>query len=445
MKVLLLCRQRLTSAFLVVMFGVFLLAVGSGGYTSITRFKFDLFLCICGVYLFFIALISVALWYKGYRGLRFSAIHWCVLLFLIFCAFSACLSSFFPKTLLGYHRYEGLLTVSCYVLTFFSVSLFYRVKPWLIWVFAIAMILFCTVCFLQFLGFNPLGLYPDGLNYYDAGTAYRYPFLGTVGNVGFVGALLSVAVPIFFVAIFRLQCKTRFLLLIPLLFSLIIAVLMKVAAAFVGIGGSLLLLVPLALTKNRRRTVLAWLLILVVIFAGIAVIFFVDMGNGTLHEFHMLLHGQWKDTFGTGRFYIWRNVLPLVREQPLFGGGCDTLGQRMTAEFCRYDKDTGVTYRAGIDAAHNEYLNILVNEGLLALAAYLVALVWSFILYVKKNKNHALAAVWGSGVLGYSLQSFFGIRLCITAPYFWLCWALMLAALKEPADNTDNAVPCCKS
>ena len=445
MKDLLLWRQRLTSVFLIVMFSVFLLAVGSSGYTAITRFKFDLFFGICSIYLLLMAVISVALRQKGYRGRKLSAIHWCVLLFLLFCTLSAFLSSYFPKTLWGYHRYEGLITVSCYVLTFFCVSLFYQVKPWLIWIFAGAMTLFCAVCFLQFLGFNPLGLYPKGLNYYDAGTAYRYPFLGTVGNVGFVGALLSVAVPIFFVAIFRLQHKTRFLLLIPLLASLVVAVLMNVAAAFVGIGGSLLLLIPLTFTKNRRQTVLVWILILVVIFAGIAVIFFADIGSGTLHEFHMLLHGQWQDTFGTGRFYIWRNVLPLVKEHPLLGGGCDTLGQRMTAEFRRYDDNTGVTYRAGIDAAHNEYLNILVNEGLLALGAYLVALALSFILYVKKNKKHPLAAIWGSGVLGYSLQSFFGIRLCITAPYFWLCWALLLAALGEPLENTDSTVPCCKS
>ena len=103
----------------------------------------------------------------------------------------------------------------------------------------------------------------------------------------------------------------------------------------------------------------------------------------------------------------------------------------MTAEFQRYDEEKGMLFRAAIDTAHNEYLNILVNEGLLALIPYLAALLLSFVAFVKENPKNTAAAVCGAGVLGYSIQAFFGLRMCITAPFFWLAWALLLAALRK--------------
>ena len=103
----------------------------------------------------------------------------------------------------------------------------------------------------------------------------------------------------------------------------------------------------------------------------------------------------------------------------------------MTEEFERYDAETGVTYRAVIDAAHNEYLNILVNEGALALFAYSMALLLSFYRFIKTAKRSKTVLIWGCGVAGYAISAFFGIRVCITAPFFFLCWAMMTAAVSR--------------
>lgn len=424
--------QRVTAVFLAAMATVFLLLTGPGGYTDITHFKYAFFLIFCGLYIIavFFACLMQRKAGKSLPRPRFTAVHVLLLLFLLFTAVSAVVSPYFPHTVIGYHRFEGLLTVACYVISALMVSSFAEVKPYLLWIFAAAMTVFCLICFLQFLGFNPLGLYPEGLNYYDGNAAYRYEFLGTLGNTNLVAAVLSLAAPAFAVALFRGKGKKRFFLLIPLISVILVTVFSNVAAAYVGVFGSLILSVPFALMKNRKKRILVFLLICALILAALFLVFLWDFGNGTLHELHALLHGEWDDDFGTGRLFIWRNVLALVPERPLFGGGCDTLGQRMTAEFQRYDPEKAVTYRASIDTAHNEYLNILVNEGALALGAYLGALVLSFIVFLKNSPKNPGAAICGAGMLGYLIQAFFGMRMCITAPFFWLFWGLLLASTR---------------
>lgn len=429
--------QNITSGFLCAMITVFLLAVGPGGYTTITRFKFVLMLVLCGLY--FVSMMISILWMKEKNikipRPKITLIHWLVIGFWGFCVVSTLLSPFFPDTIIGNHRFEGLLTISVYVLIFLLVSFYGEPKQWMLDVFAVSMLFFCLLCFIQFLGFNPFTLYPEGLNYYDGNDAYRYEFLGTVGNVGLVAAVLAVAALAFSVATVREKGKRRYLYLVTFLAVLAVTVYSKVAAAYVAVFGGLLFLVPLAMIRNHRKKILVLLLIFLLIFAGLLFLFFVDVGNSTLHEFHMLLHGDWNDKYGTGRIFIWRNVMDLVPERLFWGGGPDTLGERMTVEFQRYDEEKGILFRATIDTAHNEYLNILVNEGLLALLAYMGALAVSFIAFIKENSKNTAVAICGAAVLGYSIQAFFGLRMCITAPFFWLAWALLLASLRKKEDQ----------
>ena len=152
--------------------------------------------------------------------------------------------------------------------------------------------------------------------------------------------------------------------------------------------------------------------------------------GGTAAELSALLHGQLKDHFGSGRIYIWRQVWDLVPERLLFGGGPDTLAARNAGYFQRYDASLGVAVRALIDTAHNEYLNILVNQGLLALTAYLGALFSSAARWLRRSGQHGTAAILGGGVLCYCIQAFFGISSYITTPALWLIWGLLEQQLR---------------
>ena len=150
------------------------------------------------------------------------------------------------------------------------------------------------------------------------------------------------------------------------------------------------------------------------------------------------MHGNIDDSFGSGRIYIWRKSLELVEGHLLFGGGPETMGLRTDAYFERYDEDLGVLIQSFVDTAHNEYLNILVNQGLLALLFFVGALLISAVLWMRHGPDNIGAAVCGGAVLCYCIQAFFGISSLITAPFFWMTLAMLLICIKPRGKMIDN-------
>lgn len=146
--------------------------------------------------------------------------------------------------------------------------------------------------------------------------------------------------------------------------------------------------------------------------------------DGFLLQAHNLLHGVWDDSYGSNRIYIWRQVWGLICESPVLGGGPDTLGLRGLAGFSRYNEATGTVVTASIDAAHNEYLNIFVNQGIFALTAYLSAIFVSIARWWKYAEDNA-KAIAGAASLFYLIQACFGISMFITASYFWIALAIL--------------------
>lgn len=175
--------------------------------------------------------------------------------------------------------------------------------------------------------------------------------------------------------------------------------------------------------KKLRR----WLLCLTLaalLLAFLLLYFYDGFPDGFLAQAHALLHGHWDDSFGSGRLGIWRNSLALVKERPLLGGGPDTLGLRGLPGSSRFHETLGITIHATPDAAHNEFLNILVNQGLLALLAYLALLGVSLTRWWKRTDDNA-AAIAGAAACLYLVQSFFGVSCCFTTPYLWMALAVI--------------------
>ena len=89
------------------------------------------------------------------------------------------------------------------------------------------MSLCCLLALWQLAGGNPLGLYPKGLAYSDAGIAYSGAYLGTIGNTDLLAAVMCVAVPAFFYGAWKLR---RCWLLVPLTLCVTVSVRMNVSA-----------------------------------------------------------------------------------------------------------------------------------------------------------------------------------------------------------------------
>jgi len=155
-----------------------------------------------------------------------------------------------------------------------------------------------------------------------------------------------------------------------------------------------------------------------------------DLPAGFLQEAQQLLHGKWNDDFGSGRLYIWRNVWGLVKETPLLGGGPDTLGLRGVSWDPVYHETLETTIVTQIDAAHNEFLHIIVNQGILGLLAYLMIIVQTMCDWVR-NRDNLCCLMCGAAVVFYLLQSVFGISSPISAPYFWMAIGCLKAAAMQ--------------
>ena len=462
-----------------------------GGYDVIAAGKHGLFLAL------YIAFLLVMGEQKLVSGQKLSAyrkkpdVFSCFLLaYLFFTAVSALFSPY-PGTFLGNARYEGVLTIGLYVFSTILLARNLRVKKWMLQASGAAAALLCLMGLIQLAGWNPFGLYPQGMDFYDAGKLYMGQFWSTVGNVNLCAAILSAAAGAFAAASIRGRGKMDWLFLVPLCLAVFSIVELDSEAGMVALIGGLVLLPPflgldgkslprlpiaygavlLALAASaairfydggvslsfgtralalglggaalaasglllgradRLRNVPAPLLRRIfttlsaaAIAAGFAALYFYNgFPEGFLSQAHQLLHGRWDDSFGSHRLFIWRQVWDLVREAPLLGGGPDTLGLRGLEGFSRYNEATASVVTSGIDAAHNEFLNIWVNQGLFALAAYCGALAVSAVRWWK-DPGSCAKSVAGAAAMFYLIQSFFGISMCLSAPYLWIALAVI--------------------
>ena len=213
----------------------------------------------------------------------------------------------------------------------------------------------------------------------------------------------------------------------PLLLSTALLFLEKVQAGILGVFAGLLLSLPLVCRLDRKKRCAVYAMISVAVLVFLAAIYCAGAQLlGSLHELSQIMHGNFDDNYATGRLYIWKNTLPLVPEHIILGGGPDTLSMRLDAGFSRFNEAIGQTVTSSIDAAHNEYLNVLVDQGIIALIFYtaaLLALAWH---WIRKSDRRPVAAVCGSAILAYCIQAFFGISCLVSAPYLWIVVGIMI-------------------
>jgi len=391
----------------------------TAGYTNISFAKFSFFYITTLIYITTTIVVAIAKKCKP----CFKTVHFCVFAYAIITTISAILSEHFPKTLIGVSRREGLYTILLYCAVFVCVSLFGRIHKSHIYSLIGANTLFGIVCILQLLGYNPLGLYPNGLNFYDGGVRYSGSYIGTIGNADLVGAYFCIVIPLLFFVLFNKSIKWRMTALLPLLLLLFTVCKMSVTACVLGLAAALIFATPMILNFKSRGIIIYSVIILSLGITALVLIKFID-GGGFLHELHEVLNGRLSPEFGSNRIRIWTEVWSVIHESPILGKGPDTMLLEKFEKFSTYYPELGKTLTTSIDAAHNEYLNILYHQGILGLISYLGIIL---IALIKKPSALTVAA------LAYSVQAFFGISMCLTAPYFWIT----LALINKASDNSE--------
>jgi O-antigen ligase len=117
-----------------------------------------------------------------------------------------------------------------------------------------------------------------------------------------------------------------------------------------------------------------------------------------------------KEDFSTGRFHIWQIALQIIRDYPIFGVGLDAFGVAYT----KYDTSNG---SMAIFRAHNDYLQILADAGIIGFACvigFIVLLFKKGLPIMSKSKDRfrkSLSIGSLGGCLGILIHSFFDFPL----------------------------------
>lgn len=134
-----------------------------------------------------------------------------------------------------------------------------------------------------------------------------------------------------------------------------------------------------------------------------------------------------KEKLGSMRGYIWARSLPLLKENLILGSGPDSFIYRfpqndLLGKYYAYEDPNTV-----VDKPHNLYLQIALNEGLIALIAFLaimiIYIVDSLKLYAFKNeydKSQIIGIGTCLGVIGYLFAGIFNDSVVSVAPVFWI-------------------------
>lgn len=412
--------EWLTDKYIAAMLLVFPLWTGFHGYSDITRSKFVFFAAATAIWLAALTVLRIA---GRERRRRPTAGRLCASAFMLAAAASWLLSDYRSASLLGSARYDGLVTLLLYGGIFLGVSAYGKPKKYYVYLLAVSASLCSAVALCQLGGVDALGLFPDGLSYSDSGTLYAGQYLGTIGNVDILAAFYCLCIPVFIGTAASSGEKRDLALLAPAALCAWVLWRSGVSSGILALCVCALVAVPYYVNLCFHRRGLTRLFVCLsaaLCAAALAAVYFWPGDSGTVWELSRLMRGDAADSFGSHRVLIWRDALSLWRERPIFGSGPDAYATVSGLRFTRYVPETGVTLIAYVDNAHNEFLNYLVNIGLLGLLPYIALCVLTVSYWLCGS-----APGFGCGALCYVVQSVFGLGLCLVVPVFWIFMGLV--------------------
>ena len=149
-------------------------------------------------------------------------------------------------------------------------------------------------------------------------------------------------------------------------------------------------------------------------------------GTNFVYEIREMLHGNIRDEFGTRRIYIWRNALAVFPQHPVIGSGPDTF-------MSVFPEEAQMVHAEHYENAHNEYLQILICQGILGLLCYLTFLGAVLVKAVPTAFKNPLVMAALAAFVGYCAQAFFNLSLPITSQMLWVAAGIL--ASKRVRDN----------
>ena len=476
-------RETVTDWYISVMLLVYCLWCPEG-FVNVEEPKYIFF--AAATLLWFVLLVSIS-FEEGLPTGFFTPARIAALVFAAVCLLSSVFSPFDLSEIIIGHRYTGLLTQLLLATMMMGISQFGHCKDRHFIAFGLSIVILCLISIVQKLGINIFGMYPGDTTYFN------YPtFLGTIGNIDTLAALISLAVPLFLGLFVKKEAPYAKLYLIALFFSSMLLTLGGAESALLGVA-VVSVVTPAFLVrsmKDLRRTLGGGALAL----AGIALGGTMDIGMangvsvfrfsfGTMTIACLALAAvfgaaSWSLQFirrePSGRMF--RNAFIAVAVVCVFGaltavwfwpGQSGTVYQASQILHGHFDDSYG-NDRIGIwrvtltnvpespmlgggpgtlhlrtvkilengsvaRLAHNTYLQYLVDTGILGLLSYL-ALIFTSIFVRRREQWKPVRIGLVLAAMCYAVQDFFNLGVPVASPFFWIILGLLQARTDEEPD-----------
>ena len=496
--------ERASQVFACLMFAVFPMLIGQGKYTNITETKYYWFIGLTAAFLFMILALAIAYivldkWYverKAEGRQKLLPIQIVILVYMVWAVISAIASGhgICHDTIIGQSRFEALLSIWLYGITFVLISLWGEFTEKYSYAAAVMAIVFGFICFLQSCGSTMI--YPEGYCYWDIN------FTGTIGNIDCVSGLIATFLPMLAASFVIFENKWRWLM-VPgvVLFTyiqsfidvdsgklgLIAAAVMTLpfivdtkkkasrsaliyaviavsiglekwlnptregfqpyfgkTAALLFIGAVVLAVISVLLSKKdgefsfepAKIRKAAWIAIVVLVIIALLFIYFYNGTITLLQEASAILHGQLNDEAGTLRGYIYKATWQCIKTYGLIGAGPGCFYEAF------YPYNAGYNVYAPnqvVDYAHCDLLQIATCEGIIGLIIYLVFVGMLAYMALKNAGRCPVVVILAGGCVGFLIHSWFSFSIAIVSPPFWIMAGLLVKCIRQIPEKKQTA------
>lgn len=142
---------------------------------------------------------------------------------------------------------------------------------------------------------------------------------------------------------------------------------------------------------------------------------------------------NWNDDWGNGRGRIWRFSSKIFSEgslrHKLFGVGPDCFNSYVNAYYG--EEETLLWGNKMLTNAHNEWLNILINAGILGVAAYIGIFVTAIGRFFRNHRQDIFLAGIAAACMSYMCYNFFCYQQVLCTPFIFILMGIGEYVVRE--------------
>jgi tetratricopeptide (TPR) repeat protein len=277
-----------------------------------------------------------------------------------------------------------------------------------------------------------------GYNLFDWVPADTQRIASFFGNPNFFATYLVATLPLLLVRSLKSTTKRKFLAGITLGLALACLIFTATRSAWIGFGFSFLFLVFLIHATKVVRLNFKVLFPLFMVFSAIFLIIILNQ-NMIIGR----ISAMWPPSGSAfQRLHIWEVTISMIKASPIFGTGLGTF-QIVFPKFRYPDFNLDVPI-GNLLHAHNEYLEIWSEMGLIGLGVFLWLMIsflhYAFKMLKNEKEKGLLVAGLVSGIVGVLIDSLFSVSLRWTgsAFIFWFLFGLTIAMIRPKALSTKE-------